>query len=181
MADNVTVTEGTGTTIAADEIAGVKHQRVKIQHGADGSATDVSSASPLPISDAGGSLTVDGTVTANLAPTTSGGLSIYKNLDLDETGVSVKGSAGQLYGWFIYNNATSTRYVKLYNVSSAPTVGTTTPVFTLPIPAGAAANVAFPNGIAFDTGIGLGAVTGVADNSTGAPSANDVTITLFYK
>lgn len=49
MPDNVSITEGSGTTIAADEIAGVKHQRVKISQGADGSATDVSSAAPLNV------------------------------------------------------------------------------------------------------------------------------------
>ena len=60
MADNVTLNSASGgDTVAADDIGGVKHQRVKIQHGADGSATDVSTASPLPVSDAGGSLTVD--------------------------------------------------------------------------------------------------------------------------
>jgi hypothetical protein len=59
MADNVTAG---GFTTAADEIDGVKHQRIKMQFGEDGSATDVSTASPLPVSDAGGSLTVDGTV-----------------------------------------------------------------------------------------------------------------------
>lgn len=60
MADNLTLNSGSGgATLAADEISGVHHQRVKIQHGADGSATDVSTASPLPVSDAGGSLTVD--------------------------------------------------------------------------------------------------------------------------
>lgn len=48
MADNVGYTPGAGATVAADEIAGVLHQRVKIEHGADGSATDVSSTSPLP-------------------------------------------------------------------------------------------------------------------------------------
>jgi hypothetical protein len=47
MADNVAITAGAGTTIAADDIAGVLHQRVKISQGADGSATDVSSAAPL--------------------------------------------------------------------------------------------------------------------------------------
>src|SRR5215217_2406319 len=62
MADNVAITAGSGTTIAADDIAGVLYQRVKVTHGADGAATDVSTASPLPVSDAGGSLTVDGTV-----------------------------------------------------------------------------------------------------------------------
>lgn len=49
MGDNINVTPGTGKTIAADEISSVLHQRVKIEHGADGSATDVSTASPLPV------------------------------------------------------------------------------------------------------------------------------------
>ncbi len=67
MPDNVPVedaafNDGVAFPVAADEIGGVKHQRVKVQHGADGSATDVSSASPMPVGDAGGSLTVDGTV-----------------------------------------------------------------------------------------------------------------------
>lgn len=49
MADNIDVTPGAGKTVAGDEIGGVLHQRVKIEHGADGSATDVSTASPLPV------------------------------------------------------------------------------------------------------------------------------------
>lgn len=66
MADNTTLNSGSGgDTIATDDIAGIKHQRVKIQYGADGSATDVSDSNPLPIDDAGGSITVDGTVTAD--------------------------------------------------------------------------------------------------------------------
>jgi hypothetical protein len=49
MADNVGYTPGTGALVAADEIAGVLHQRVKIGVGADGSAVDVSTANPMPI------------------------------------------------------------------------------------------------------------------------------------
>ncbi len=49
MADNVGYTPGSGATVAADDIGGVLYQRVKISAGADGSATDVSSASPMPI------------------------------------------------------------------------------------------------------------------------------------
>jgi hypothetical protein len=60
MADNTVLNSGTGgDTIATDDIAGIKHQRVKIQYGVDGSATDVSDTNPLPIDDAGGSITVD--------------------------------------------------------------------------------------------------------------------------
>lgn len=39
MADDVTL-PGTGDTVAADDIGGVKHQRTKLSLGADGSATD---------------------------------------------------------------------------------------------------------------------------------------------
>ena len=60
MPDNVTLNSGSGgATLATDDIAGVQHQRVKIQYGADGAATDVSDSNPLPIDDAGGSITVD--------------------------------------------------------------------------------------------------------------------------
>jgi hypothetical protein len=52
MADNTTLNAGTGgDVIASDDIAGVKHQRVKVEYGADGSATDVSNSSPLPTFD----------------------------------------------------------------------------------------------------------------------------------
>ncbi len=47
MADNTTL-PGTGDVYASDDIGGIKHQRVKISIGADGSAVDASSTDPLP-------------------------------------------------------------------------------------------------------------------------------------
>jgi hypothetical protein len=49
MADNIGYTPGTGATVAADEIGGVLHQRVKLGVGADGTAVDVSEANPMPM------------------------------------------------------------------------------------------------------------------------------------
>ena len=49
MADNVLISQGVGTTIAADDIGGVLHQRVKLSQGADGVGVDVSSAAPLQV------------------------------------------------------------------------------------------------------------------------------------
>lgn len=51
MADNVAITAGTGTTIAADDISGVLVQRVKTTWGPDGTMndTDVASGKPLPV------------------------------------------------------------------------------------------------------------------------------------
>jgi hypothetical protein len=49
MADNVAITPGSGAIAAADDIGGVLYQRIKVSHGADGSATDTSVSDPLPI------------------------------------------------------------------------------------------------------------------------------------
>jgi hypothetical protein len=53
MADNIGYTPGTGATVAADDIGGVLHQRVKIGVGADGTATDVSQSNPMPTQEVG--------------------------------------------------------------------------------------------------------------------------------
>ena len=44
MADNTTITPGTGLTVATDDVAGVHYQRVKLDLGADGLANPVSAA-----------------------------------------------------------------------------------------------------------------------------------------
>lgn len=56
MVDNVAVTPGTGATFATDDIGGVHFPRVKISQGADGSGTDVSSAAPLNVTLANGTV-----------------------------------------------------------------------------------------------------------------------------
>lgn len=49
MSDNIGYTPGSGATVAADNIGGVLHQRVKISVGADGAAADASAENPLPV------------------------------------------------------------------------------------------------------------------------------------
>lgn len=148
--------------------AGGHAQILKLAISTDGSAT-------LIPADATNGMKV------NPSPATSGGLSIFRSLDLDETEEDVKTSAGQLFGYYLYNAAASARFVKVYNATAANvTVGSTTPVLTIPLPAGAAANVTFPYGVAFSTAISVAATTAVADADTGAPSANDVVANLYY-
>jgi hypothetical protein len=53
MVDNVAITPGTGATIAADDIGGALHQRVKLTWGVDGSAVDSSASNPLPVVQTG--------------------------------------------------------------------------------------------------------------------------------
>jgi hypothetical protein len=54
MAENVAITPGSGDVVGADDISGVKYQRVKLIHGADGvNAGDVATANPLPVVQTG--------------------------------------------------------------------------------------------------------------------------------
>ncbi|MBA3588195.1 hypothetical protein [Methylibium sp.] len=153
MADNVTLNAGTGgDTAAADDVGGVKFQRVKISVGADGTAQDNWTPSRL-IS----------------AATTNA--------------TSVKASAGALGFIYAVNLNAAVRYLKLYNKASAPTVGTDTPVATLPIPAsttGAGFTLAIPGGLAFTTGIAYAVTTGAADSNTAAVAASEIFLLLGY-
>ncbi len=67
MADNISVNDSASAakTIAADDIGGVLHQRVKICAGADGVATDVSSAAPLPVDIGAGAVAHDAVDSGN--------------------------------------------------------------------------------------------------------------------
>ncbi len=66
MADNTTVTGG--DVVASDDIGGVKYQVVKVAHGVDGSATHVSTASPLPVTETDAAIaSVVNATTTNLA------------------------------------------------------------------------------------------------------------------
>jgi hypothetical protein len=52
MVDNVILNPGTGgDTVAADDIAGIKYQRIKTGFGEEGVYADVSLTDPLPVSD----------------------------------------------------------------------------------------------------------------------------------
>lgn len=114
----------------------------------------------------------------------SGGATIFRSLDLDETEEEVKATAGTLYGGIVFNlHASANRYLKFYNATAANvTVGTTTPVMTIPIPPNTSGFIiAVPDqGVGFSTAITVAATTALADNDTGAPGANEVVVNLFY-
>lgn len=98
---------------------------------------------------------------------------------------SVKASSGQVGGWYLSNINAAARYLKLYDLAVAPTVGTSTAKMTIAIPgggaAGAGANIEFTQGIAFTTGVALALTTGVANTDTGAVAANEIVVNLMYR
>lgn len=123
----------------------------------------------------------------SLAPRTSGGLTIHKSIDLDESEEEVKATAGQIYLIVAFNETAAPLFIHLYNLTAAnTTVGTSVPVVTLMVPANADSDGAgfvlpIPQGLAFDTAISAACTTGVADNDTGAPGANDCQVLIGFK
>lgn len=130
---------------------------------------------------------VTGTALVSATPTTSNGLSVKRLLVANNTtSVAVDASAGQLYGIEAFNNSTVIAYVKLYNAAQGSTTcGTTTPVWSMMIPAPAAGGGGFisinPMGISFSTAISACVTTGYADNDTTAPAANAYIVNFYYK
>lgn len=108
MADNISVTAGSGTSLASDEIGGVHFQRVKVTFGPDGTATDVSAIDPLPVTgdfSIAGPLAVTGTFYPATQPV-SGTVSI-------SGAVAVTGSFFQ-----------ATQPVSIASMPSTPVTGT---------------------------------------------------------
>jgi hypothetical protein len=92
MADNVGYTPGSGATVAADDIGGVLHQRIKIGVGADGSATDVSSANPLPVS------AIDPSVETAFGPITAANTVLFAAVNTENERTIVLQLSGNFLG-----------------------------------------------------------------------------------
>lgn len=97
-------------------------------------------------------------------------------------GTVIKASAGSLGFIYAVNLNAAVRYLKIYN-SATVTVGTTTQLAALPIPAsttGAGFMIPIPGGLAFSTGICIGLTTGSASSDTAAVAAGEIFIMLGY-
>lgn len=131
-------------------------------------------------------MTLDRKQIVTIQPHTTGGLSTFNGTSSDggtaltSTAQAISAAAGQVYGWYIYNPNATAQFVQFYNTAAGSvTVGTTNPLFMLTIPATAAANVEFTNGIAFsNTGFSIAATSTAGGN--GAPSTA-LDAVVFYK
>ena len=174
--NGITVLTGTGAT-------GTGSQRVTV---AVDSATVGGSAS-LPagtnlIGKTGIDQTTVGTTNGvTLVPATTGGLTTYHLVSAATTNpTNIKASAGQVYGWYIYNSNAAARKVAFHNSASAPTAGASI-FYALVIPPASGANVFSDVGIPFSAGIGITTVTDLTDAGTTAVALNDLIINIFYK
>jgi hypothetical protein len=117
---------------------------------------------------------------------TTGGMTIFRSIDIDESEEEVKATAGQVFSISAFNLTTAPLYLKFYNLTAAnTTVGSSTPVLTFVVPGNAdsdGAGFVWNNeiGFAFSTAISVAATTGIADADTGAPAANACVVNIGY-
>src|SRR4051812_47141669 len=163
MSDNFAFTPGVGGTGAAKDIGGnVLAQRVQPIWGGAGVGDDVSAADPLPTSPMP-------------QGTTTGSTASRVNAAAGTNAASLKSSGGNIYGIHVFNVAVYDVFLKLYNKASAPTVGTDTPAWTIPIKAGSGFSANFPLGTPFPTGIAYAITKFQPDADTTPLVAGDVT------
>lgn len=137
---------------------------------ANGQATMTNSA-PVVIASNQSSIPSTIAVTA----TANGLTSSRVNAAATTNATSVKASSGQLYSIDVFNVAAYNVFLKLYNKASAPTVGTDTPVLTIPIQAGGGYSKTWTMGRSFSTGIAYAITKLQADSDTTVVVAGDLT------
>jgi len=106
-----------------------------------------------------------------------GGVSVASGT-IGATATAVSATAGQVYGWYIYNPNSVVVYVQFFNTAAGSvTPGSTTPVYSIGIPATSGANV-FGIGVAHSTAITIAITTG---RSNGISPSSTVDYNIFYK
>jgi hypothetical protein len=99
----------------------------------------------------------------------------------------VKATPGNVFGFLFMSNAAAakTAFIKFYDKASAPTVGTDTPLFTVPLVSTTTipgfAELDLPVGVPFKTGIAYAITAGVADTDVAAVALNDVHGFILWK
>lgn len=123
-------------------------------------------------------------------PASQGGLDVIWYPSVTTAPRTIKNSAGRLYDIWFSNNATSARYLKLYNASSASvSTGTTVPLMAFGLPAMTTSYTVMTAGwlgsamgYQFSTAIAV-AVTASNQTSsdTSAPGTNEVNLMFGYR
>lgn len=118
------------------------------------------------------------------AGSTSSDFKIFRDLDLNSTPQLIFNSdnpSGAIVGWHITNTvAPDFIYVKFYDTTSQPTVGTDTPVLILAIPGEGIDQNFSVNPIQFTNGCWVIATTGIANDDATDPATNQVVANIFY-
>jgi hypothetical protein len=158
------------TTVTAGFVTAVDYTEILVElTGATGTTLGSSS---LPVNITSGN--IGGTVSLQASSSVAGTSIAKVNAAATTNATLVKSTAGRVYGYHFVNNTASVKYVRLYNLTTAPTVGTSVPLVIIPIAANATAHIDMSVPMAFGTGISY-AITGAGtDLDATAVAVGDV-------
>lgn len=112
---------------------------------------------------------------AKPSATAGGQTSSRVNAAATTNATNLKASAGNILEIDVFNNAAYAVFLKIYNLATTPTVGTSTIAWTIPIAAGTGFSRSFPRGKPYATGIAYAITKLQADTDTTAVVAGDLT------
>jgi hypothetical protein len=165
------------TTFTAGFVTAVDYTEIMVEL-TGGPGSTLASAS-LPVNITGGSVSL--TQTTIQASSTVTGTAVAKVLAAASTNATVlKASAGRIYGYHLTNNTAATKFVRLHNLATAPTVGTSVPTMVIPIAPNSTAVVDHTIPISFSAGISYSITGAFADLDATAVAAGDVVGHILY-
>lgn len=85
-----------------------------------------------------------------------------------------------LFSISIYNGNAAVRYLKIYDKSSSPTVGTDTPSLIIPLPPSQLTRLDWAKGHYLSLGLAYALTTGAANSDTGAVGTDITGLTITY-
>lgn len=139
---------------------------------------------PIPAVQVTGTQPVSGTVTATVTAGTTLPVTptqTFTNSAATTNATLTKNTAGTVWSVLATNNNAAVRFLKLYNLTVAPTVGTSVPVLTLAIPAGGFIKIdGGSNGLRFGTGISWALTTLGTDADATAVAAAEHKVAIAY-
>ncbi|WP_293862534.1 hypothetical protein [uncultured Alsobacter sp.] len=203
MVDYVPLLDADGSPFQApvNKVGSLNYPLAQLTFGGSGSATFVSPANPLPVTvdnvNENGPAPMANSVSITFAtdqtavpfwqeyrPNATNGASVVSVLSPSSpAAAAIKGSAGRLLGWQLVNTSAALRSVKIFNtVAGSVSLGTTTAIFEIDIPAGGRAEFRLEGGISFATAMSYAVTSakGLTDSTNTGLATNDVSGAFFY-
>lgn len=113
-----------------------------------------------------------------VGPNAVAGASTWGQHNLNGTVGTIKGAAGTVYGMSIINGAGAAAYVQFFDTASAPTLGTTAPLYQVQVPSGG--SVFVPPGAMGAAHANAIKVASTTTDAGATGSANGVSAYVWY-
>lgn len=164
------------TTVTLQFALAVDYTEQQIEVSGGNGNTQLGQAIPVSVVNGGGVLSPTPAASATVV-----GLNAAKILSAASTNSTlIKASVGRMYGYQFANLTATWKFARLYNLATAPVVGTTVPLFVVAIPPNAMTEVFFTIPVTFTLGIGYSITGAVADLDATAVAASDVQGSVYW-